>query len=177
MCGIALAIRFQPKCPEAICSRITSYNVCYTKLLRDLLSPPNHQGLYSIEESVQKMFLSFNAAFKFRVPVAIKVAASATSVSVFNNLVRDPYNIVGGFFLDGIDGGTGAAHEVSLDHTGHPIVSKLRDCYLAAVAQGRQGQIVITSYSIHYTKLYEWAAPVPPSMPSRKNPPTSYNFV
>ncbi len=107
----------------------------------DLLSPPNHQGLYSIEESVQKMFLSFNAAFKFRVPVAIKVAASATSVSVFNNLVRDPYNIVGGFFLDGIDGGTGAAHEVSLDHTGHPIVSKLRDCYLAAVKQGRQGQI------------------------------------
>ena len=107
----------------------------------DLLSPPNHQGLYSIEESVQKMFLSFNAAFKFRVPVAIKVAASATSVSVFNNLVRDPYNIVGGFFLDGIDGGTGAAHEVSLDHTGHPIVSKLRDCYMAAVAQGRQGQI------------------------------------
>ncbi|MBN2645730.1 MAG: 4Fe-4S binding protein [Desulfuromonadaceae bacterium] len=107
----------------------------------DLLSPPNHQGLYSIEESVQKMFLSFNAAFKFRVPVAIKVAASATSVSVFNNLVRDPYNIVGGFFLDGIDGGTAAAHEVSLDHTGHPIVSKLRDCYLAAVQQGRQGQI------------------------------------
>lgn len=107
----------------------------------DLLSPPNHQGLYSIEESVQKMFLSFNSAFKFRVPVAIKVAASATSVSVFNNLVRDPYNIVGGFFLDGIDGGTGAAHEVSLDHTGHPIVSKLRDCYLAAVTQGRQGQI------------------------------------
>lgn len=107
----------------------------------DLLSPPNHQGLYSIEESVQKMFLSFNAAFKFRVPVAIKVAASSTSVSVFNNLVRDPYNIVGGFFLDGIDGGTGAAHEVSLDHTGHPIVSKLRDCYLAAVSQGRQGQI------------------------------------
>lgn len=107
----------------------------------DLLSPPNHQGLYSIEESVQKMFLSFNSAFKFRVPVAIKVAASATSVSVFNNLVRDPYNIVGGFFLDGIDGGTGAAHEVSLDHTGHPIVSKLRDCYQAATAQGRQGQI------------------------------------
>ena len=107
----------------------------------DLLSPPNHQGLYSIEESVQKMFLSMNAAFKFRVPVAIKVAASATSVSVFNNLVRDPYRIVGGFFLDGIQGGTGAAHEVSLDHTGHPILSKLRDCYLDAVSQGRQGHI------------------------------------
>ncbi|ADU65507.1 4Fe-4S dicluster domain-containing protein [Desulfurispirillum indicum] len=107
----------------------------------DLLSPPNHQGLYSIEESVQKMFLSFNSAFQFRVPVAIKVAASATSVSVYNNLLRDPYNIVGGFFLDGISGGTGAAQDISLDHTGHPIVSKLRDCYLAAVHQGKQGQI------------------------------------
>jgi len=107
----------------------------------DLLSPPNHQGLYSIEESVQKMFLSLNAAFKFRVPVAIKVSASVTSISVYNNLLRDPYNIVGGFFLDGIFGGTGAAHEISLNHTGHPILSKLRDCYLAAVHQGKQGQI------------------------------------
>ncbi len=107
----------------------------------DLLSPPTHQGLYSIEESVQKMFLSMNAAFNFRVPVAIKVAASVTSVSVYNNLLRDPYNIVGGFFLDGLAGGTGAAHEISLNHTGHTITSKLRDCYLAAVHQGRQGEI------------------------------------
>ena len=106
-----------------------------------LHSPPNHQGLYSIEESVQKMHLSLNAAFGFRVPVAIKCAASATSVSVYNNLLRDPYNICGGFFIDGIQGGTGAANEVSLDHTGHPVVSKLRDCYLAAVKQGLQGQI------------------------------------
>ena len=109
----------------------------------DLLSPPTHQGLYSIEESVQKMFLSMNAAFNFRVPVAIKVASSATSVSVYNNLLRDPYNIVGGFFLDGLAAGTGAAHEISLNHTGHPITSKLRDCYLAAVHQGRQGEIPI----------------------------------
>ena len=49
------------------------------------------------------------------------------------------YNIVGGFFIDGLQGGTGAAHEISLNHTGHPIVSKLRDCYLAAVHQGKQG--------------------------------------
>ena len=107
----------------------------------DLMSPPNHQGLYSIEESVQKMHLSLNAAFGFRVPVAIKCAASATSVSVYNNLLRDPYKICGGFFMDGIQGGTGAANEVSLEHTGHPIVSKLRDCYMAAVAHGLQGQI------------------------------------
>ena len=106
-----------------------------------LSSPPNHQGLYSIEESVQKMHLSMNAAFGFRVPVAIKCAASSTSVSVYNNLLRDPYKICGGFFIDGIQGGTGAANEISLDHTGHPVVSKIRDCYLAAVKSGSQGQI------------------------------------
>ena len=109
----------------------------------DLLSPPTHQGLYSIEESVQKMFLSMNAAFNFKVPVAIKVASSATSVSVYNNLLRDPYNIVGGFFVDGLAAGTGAAYEISLNHTGHPITSKLRECYQAAVHQGRQGEIPI----------------------------------
>ena len=106
-----------------------------------LSSPPNHQGLYSIEESVQKMHLSMNAAFGFRVPVAIKCAASSTSVSVYNYLLRDPYKICGGFFIDGIQGGTGAANEISLDHTGHPVVSKIRDCYLAAVKTGLQGQI------------------------------------
>ncbi len=106
-----------------------------------LASPPNHQGLYSIEESVQKMHLSMNAAFGFRVPVAIKCAASSTSVSVYNNLLRDPYKICGGFFIDGIQGGTGAANEISLDHTGHPVVSKIRDCYLAAAKQGLTGQI------------------------------------
>ena len=87
------------------------------------------------------MHLSLNAAFGFRVPVAIKCAASSTSVSVYNNLLRDPYKICGGFFIDGIQGGTGAANEISLDHTGHPVVSKIRDCYNAAVEQGAQGQI------------------------------------
>ena len=116
-----------------------------------LSSPPNHQGLYSIEESVQKMHLSMNAAFGFRVPVAIKCAASSTSVSVYNNLLRDPYKICGGFFIDGIQGGTGAANEISLDHTGHPVVSKIRDCYLAAVAQGSQGQIPLYGGGIGMT--------------------------
>ncbi len=73
--------------------------------------------------------------------MAVKCAASATSVPVYNNLLRDPYKICGGFFIDGIDGGTGAANEVSLNHTGHPIVSKLRDCYRTAAGQGLQGRI------------------------------------
>ena len=72
--------------------------------------------------------------------MAIKCAASATSVSVYNNLLRDPYKICGGFFIDGIQGGTGAANEVSLDRRG---IRWFPNCVtaLAAVRQGLQGQI------------------------------------
>ena len=108
--------------------------------VRDGFKPVHRRILYGML-GIGNTGQMFNAAFGFRVPVAIKCAASATSVSVYNNLLRDPYKICGGFFLDGIQGGTGAANEISLDHTGHPIVSKLRDCYLAAVSQGLQGQI------------------------------------
>jgi glutamate synthase (NADPH/NADH) large chain len=43
--------------------------------------------------------------------------------------------------IDGVDGGTGAAYNVSMDATGHPIASNLRECYLDLVAQGKQNEI------------------------------------
>ncbi|MFW2366622.1 MAG: glutamate synthase-related protein, partial [Desulforhopalus sp.] len=58
-----------------------------------------------------------------------------------NNLVRNPY--AGGLMIDGIDGGTGAAYNVSMDATGHPIASCVRDCYLDLAAQGKQNEIPI----------------------------------
>jgi glutamate synthase (NADPH/NADH) large chain len=53
--------------------------------------------------------------------------------------VRNPY--AGGLLIDGIDGGTGAAYDVSLDATGHPVASNLRECYLDLAAQGKQNEI------------------------------------
>ena len=60
------------------------------------------------------------------------------SITIFSGILIKSAAV---FFLDGIEGGTGAAAEISLDHTGHPIVSKIRDCYQVAVKQGLQGQI------------------------------------
>ncbi|WP_420208738.1 glutamate synthase-related protein [Candidatus Electronema sp. JC] len=105
----------------------------------DLPSPPVHQTLYSIEESVMKMIQTMSMAFGFRVPVYPKISGSTSAKSVLNNLVRNPY--AGALLIDGIDGGTGAAYNVSMDATGHPIASNLRECYLDLVAQGRQNEI------------------------------------
>jgi glutamate synthase (NADPH) large chain len=105
----------------------------------DLPSPPVHQTLYSIEESVMKMIQTMSMAFNFRVPVYPKISGSTSAKSVLNNLVRNPY--AGALMIDGIDGGTGAAYNVSMDATGHPIASNLRECYLDLVAQGRQNEI------------------------------------
>ncbi|MDA8417516.1 MAG: glutamate synthase-related protein [Desulfobacteraceae bacterium] len=107
----------------------------------DLPSPPVHQTLYSIEESVMKMIQTMSMAWNFRVPVYPKISGSTSAKSVLNNLVRNPY--AGALLIDGIDGGTGAAYNISMDATGHPIASNVRECYLDLVAQGKQNEIPI----------------------------------
>ena len=104
-----------------------------------LPSPPTHQTKYSIEEAVAKMIQSMYMAWGFRVPVYPKISASSTSMAVLNNLTRNPY--AAGLAIDGEDGGTGAAYNVSMDHMGHPIASNLRDCYLNLVQTGCQNEL------------------------------------
>ncbi len=107
----------------------------------DLPSPPVHQTLYSIEESVMKMIQTMSMAWDFKVPVYPKISGSNSAKSVLNNLVRNPY--AAGLLVDGIDGGTGAAYNVSMDSMGHPIASNVRECYLDLCAQGKQNEIPI----------------------------------
>ena len=104
-----------------------------------LPSPPTHQTKYSIEEAVAKMIQSMYMAWGFRVPVYPKISATSTALSVLNNLSRNPY--AAGLAIDGEDGGTGAAYNVSMNHMGHPIASCLRDCYRNLVSLGQQNEI------------------------------------
>jgi glutamate synthase (NADPH/NADH) large chain len=104
-----------------------------------LPSPPTHQTKYSIEEAVAKMIQSMYMAWGFRVPVYPKISGTSTALAVLNNLTRNPY--AAGLAIDGEDGGTGAAYNVSLDHMGHPIASNIRDCYLNLVRLGKQNEI------------------------------------
>ena len=104
-----------------------------------LPSPPTHQTKYSIEESVAKMIQSMYMAWGFRVPVYPKISATSTAMAVLNNLTRNPF--AAGLAIDGEDGGTGAAYNVSMDHMGHPIASNIRDGYLNLVEVGMQNEI------------------------------------
>ena len=104
-----------------------------------LPSPPTHQTQYSIEESVAKMILSMSMAWGFRVPVYPKISGTSTALAVLNNLTRNPY--AAGRAIDGEDGGTGAAYNVSMNHMGHPIASNIRDSYLTLVKLGMQNQL------------------------------------
>jgi glutamate synthase (NADPH/NADH) large chain len=107
----------------------------------NLPSPPTHQTKYSIEESVAKMIQSMSMAWGFRVPVYPKISATTTANAVLNNLSRNPY--AAALAIDGEDGGTGAAYNVSMNHMGHPIASNIRDAYLNLVKIGRQNEIPI----------------------------------
>jgi glutamate synthase (NADPH/NADH) large chain len=104
-----------------------------------LLSPPTHQTKYSIEEAVAKMIQSMAMAWGFRVPVYPKISATSTSLAVLNNLTRNPY--AAGLAIDGEDGGTGAAYNISMNHMGHPIASNIRDAYQNLVKIGKQNEI------------------------------------
>jgi glutamate synthase (NADPH) large chain len=104
-----------------------------------LPSPPTHQTQYSIEESVAKMIQSMYMAWGFRVPVYPKISGTSTALAVLNNLSRNPY--AAGLNIDGEDGGTGAAYNVSMNHMGHPIAGNIRDAYLTLCALGKQNEI------------------------------------
>ncbi len=106
-----------------------------------LPSPPTHQTKYSIEESVAKMIQSMYMAWGFRVPVYPKISGTSTALAVLNNLTRNPY--AAALAIDGEDGGTGAAYNVSMNHMGHPIASNIRDAYLNLVKLGMQNEIPI----------------------------------
>jgi glutamate synthase (NADPH) large chain len=105
----------------------------------NLPSPPTHQTKYSIEEAVAKMIQSMSMAWGFRVPVYPKISGTSTALAVLNNLSRNPY--AGGLAIDGEDGGTGAAYNVSMNFMGHPIASNIRDAYQNLVKIGQQNEL------------------------------------
>ena len=105
----------------------------------DLASPPTHQTKYSIEEAVAKMIQTVSMAWGFRVPVYPKISGTKTALAVLNNVARNPF--AAGLCIDGEDGATGAAFNVSMDKMGHPIASNLRDCYLELVKLGKQNEL------------------------------------
>jgi glutamate synthase (NADPH/NADH) large chain len=80
-------------------------------------------------------------------------------MAVLNNLTRNPY--AAGLAIDGEDGGTGAAYNVSMNHMGHPIASNIRDSYLNLVEVGMQNEIPLSPAAAS-AKPATWPPTPPP---------------
>jgi len=85
------------------------------------------------------MIQSMSMAWGFRVPVYPKISGTKTARAVLNHLARNPY--AAALSIDGEDGSTGAAYNVSMAQMGHPIASNLRECYIDLVTQGKQNEL------------------------------------
>ena len=98
-----------PLHPETHPTRITSYNVCYTKLLREFFNP--------------------GGSVKDRIGAAI-----------IEDAERRGHLAPGGIIVEGTSGNTGIALAMAATLKGYRCIFTMP---------------VITSYSIHYTKLYD----------------------
>ncbi|HVL13303.1 MAG TPA: glutamate synthase-related protein [Gemmata sp.] len=97
----------------------------------DLISPPPHHDIYSIEDLAQLIF-DLKAA-KPGVPVSVKLVAVDNIGTIAVGVAKAGADIIE---IDGIDGGTGAAMVSSKEHAGLPSEMGLAEAHQALVVNG-----------------------------------------
>ena len=120
-------------------SRITSYNVCYTKLLRP------QQDFAVITYPVSLDGTAFSLWEIVQLQAATEIAGAFGAKQEPAGSAMDPMAMMGGGMnMNGMNMGGG-------------MNSGAMGAGMGQMGGMNMGQIVITSYSIHYTKLYEKA--------------------
>jgi glutamate synthase domain-containing protein 2/glutamate synthase domain-containing protein 3 len=97
----------------------------------DLISPPPHHDIYSIEDLAQLIY-DLKAA-KPGVPVSVKLVAVENIGTIAVGVAKAGADIIE---IDGIDGGTGAAMVSSKEHCGLPSEMGLSEAHQALVLNG-----------------------------------------
>jgi glutamate synthase (ferredoxin) len=103
----------------------------YAKPGTDLISPPPHHDIYSIEDLAQLIY-DLKAA-KPGVPVSVKLVAVENIGTIAVGVAKAGADIIE---IDGIDGGTGAAMVSSKEHAGLPSEMGLAEAHQALVVNG-----------------------------------------
>ena len=156
--------------------RITSYNVCYTKLLRKLLGEIEvdlngyHKGIerYSFNNHMS------NVKIILRHDGRYMIVARSTAVMISDNGILGPYKVMSDRVYkaypelpqekneDPTVWYSGGRYHIVYNHwpskTSHHFTSEngINDwIYRGKAFKKGESRIVITSYSIHYTKLYD----------------------
>ena len=97
----------------------------------DLISPPPHHDIYSIEDLAQLIY-DLKAA-KPGVPVSVKLVAVENIGTIAVGVAKAGADVIE---IDGIDGGTGAAMVSSKEHAGLPSEMGLAEAHQALVVNG-----------------------------------------
>ncbi|HEX4592469.1 MAG TPA: glutamate synthase-related protein, partial [Gemmataceae bacterium] len=97
----------------------------------DLISPPPHHDIYSIEDLAQ--LIHDLKAVKPHVPVSVKLVAVENVGTIAVGVAKAGADVIE---MDGIDGGTGAAMASSKEHAGLPTEMGLAEAHQALVLNG-----------------------------------------
>ena len=97
----------------------------------DLISPPPHHDIYSIEDLAQLIY-DLKAA-KPGTPVSVKLVAVENIGTIAVGVAKAGADVIE---IDGIDGGTGAAMVSSKEHAGLPSEMGLAEAHQALVVNG-----------------------------------------
>jgi glutamate synthase domain-containing protein 2/glutamate synthase domain-containing protein 1/glutamate synthase domain-containing protein 3 len=97
----------------------------------DLISPPPHHDIYSIEDLAQLIYDL--KAVKPGVPVSVKLVAVENIGTIAVGVAKAGADVIE---IDGIDGGTGAAMVSSKEHCGLPSEMGLAEAHQALVLNG-----------------------------------------
>lgn len=104
----------------------------------DLISPPPHHDIYSIEDLAQLIYDL--KAVKPGVPVSVKLVAVENIGTIAVGVAKAGADVIE---IDGIDGGTGAAMLSSKEHAGLPSEMGLAEAHQALVTNGLRTSVVL----------------------------------
>ena len=110
----------------------------YGKPGNDLISPPPHHDIYSIEDLAQ--LIHDLKAVNPGVPVSVKLVAVDNIGTIAVGVAKAGADIIE---IDGIGGGTGAAMLSSKEHTGLPSELGLAEAHQALVVNGIRKQVLL----------------------------------
>ncbi|MFX3673630.1 MAG: glutamate synthase large subunit [Paenisporosarcina sp.] len=104
----------------------------------ELISPPPHHDIYSIEDLAELIYNLKNANPKARISVKLVSAVGVGTIAA--GVAKGRADLV---LISGYDGGTGAAPRTSLKHTGLPWEIGLAETHQTLLLNGLRDRIVI----------------------------------
>ena len=113
-------------------------DIRFAKPGTDLISPPPHHDIYSIEDLSQ--LIHDLKAVKPGVPVSVKLVSVENIGTIAVGVAKAGADVIE---IDGIDGGTGAAMVSSKEHAGLPSEMGLAEAHQALVVNGIRTSVTL----------------------------------